>query len=123
SSNTESYFQEVKLTKVSPINRLLLADDGKEVKKKVVLKPNKMQFTGEAIYMGYGLESDYKGKNVSEKIVIVRSGAPNVTDTRAAYGLVEQKEQLAKKNGAVAVIEMIDADEITWGYIDHNFNS
>lgn len=123
SSNTESYFQEVKLTKVSPVNRLLLAVDGNELKKKVVLKPNKMQFTGEAIYMGYGLESDYKGKNVSEKIVIVRSGAPNVTDTRAAYGLVEQKEQLAKKNGAVAVIEMFDSDEITWGYIDHNFNS
>ena len=73
-SNTESYFQEIKLNKVSPVKRLLLAIDGKELKRKVVLKPSKMEFTGEAVYLGYGLESDYKGKNVSEKIVIVRSG-------------------------------------------------
>ncbi len=122
-SNTESYFQEIKLSQVSSIKRLLLAIDGKELKKKVVIKPNKIEFTGEAIYLGYGLESDYKGKNVSEKIVIVRSGAPNITDARAAFGLVEQKEQLAIDHGAVAVIELVDANEMTWGLIDHNFNN
>lgn len=122
-SNTESYFQEIKLNKVSPIKRLLLAIDGKELKRKVVLKPNKMEFTGEAVYLGYGFESDYKGKNVSEKIVIVRSGAPKITDARAAFGLVEQKEQLAKEHGAVAVIELVDTNETTWDLIDHNFNS
>ncbi len=122
-SNTESYFQEIKLNKVSPVKRLLLTINGKELKKKVVLKPNKMEFTGEAIYIGYGLESDYKGKDVSEKIVIVRSGGPNVTDARAAFGLIEQKEQLAKQHGAVAVIELVDTNETNWGFIDHNFNS
>lgn len=122
-SNTESYFQEIKLNKISPIKRLLLAIDGKEFKKKVVIKPNKMEFTGEAVYLGYGLESDYKDKDVSEKIVIVRSGGPKVTDVRAAFGLIEQKEQLAKQHGAVAVIELVDTNETTWGFIDHNFNS
>ncbi|MCB0466289.1 MAG: M28 family peptidase [Aequorivita sp.] len=122
-SSTESYFQEVKLNLISPVDRLLLAIDGKELKKKVVIKPKKMEFTGEAVYLGFGLESDYKGKNVSEKIVIVRSGAPNVTDTRAAFGLIEQKEQLAKEHGAVAVIELVDANEKVWGFINHRFNS
>lgn len=122
-SNTNSYFQEIKLNQVSPIKRLLLAIDGKELKKKVVIKPNKIEFTGEAIYLGYGLESDYKGKNVSEKIVIVRSGAPNITDVRAAFGVVEQKERLAIEHGAVAVIELVDANDMTWGFIDHNFNN
>ncbi|WP_410004361.1 M28 family peptidase [Aequorivita nionensis] len=122
-SSTESYFQEVKLNYISPVKRLLLAIDGKELKKKVVLKTNKMEFTGKAVYLGYGLENDYKGKNVSEKIVIIRSGGPNVTDTREAFGLVEQKEQLAKEHGAVAVIELVDTNESIWGFIDHNFNS
>lgn len=121
-SSTESYFQEVKLNQITPIKRLLLAIDGKELKKKVAIKPNKMEFTGEAVYLGYGLESDYKGKDVSEKIVIVRSGGPKVTDTRAAFGLIEQKEQLAKEHGAVAVIELVDTNEIIWEYIDHSFN-
>src|SRR5690606_9580415 len=122
-SNTESYFQEMKLNQISPIKRLLLVIDGKEFKKKVAVKPNKMEFTGEAIYLGYGLESDYKGKNVSEKIVIVRSGAPKVTEVREAFALIEEKEQLAQRHGAVAVIELVDANETTWGYVDHNFNS
>src|SRR5690606_27544136 len=74
-------------------------------------------------YLGYGLENDYKGKNVSEKIVIVRSGAPNITDARAAFGVVEQKQQLAIENGAVAVIELVDTNEATWGFIDNNFNN
>jgi hypothetical protein len=102
---------------------LLLAIDGKELKKKVVMKANKMEFTGKAVYLGYGLESDYKGKDVSEKIIIVRSGGPKVTDTRAAFGLIGQKEQLAKEHGAVAVIELVDTNETVWGYIDNNFNS
>ncbi|HET8803905.1 MAG TPA: M28 family peptidase [Aequorivita sp.] len=122
-SNTESYFQKIKLNQVSSIKKLLLAIDGKELKKKVVIQPHKIEFTGEAIYLGYGLESDYKGKNVSEKIVIVRSGAPNITDARAAFGLVEQKEQFAIEHGAVAVIELVDTNEMTWGFIDHNFNN
>lgn len=121
-SSTESYFQEIKLNLVNPMKRLLLEIDGKELKKKVVLKPNKMEFTGEAIYLGYGLEEDYKGKDVSEKIVIVRSGAPKITDIRAAFGLVEQKEQLAKEHRAVAVIELVDTNETTWDLIEHNFN-
>ncbi|SRX54413.1 M28 family peptidase [Aequorivita sp. CIP111184] len=122
-SNTESYFQEIKLNKISPVKRLLLAIDGEEFKKKVVIKPNKMEFRGEAIYLGYGLENDYKGKDVTEKIVIVRSGGPNIPDARAAFGLIEQKEQLAKEHGAVAVIEFVDTNETTWGFIDHNFNT
>ncbi|MDN3724867.1 M28 family peptidase [Aequorivita sp. SDUM287046] len=122
-SNTDSYFQMVKLNQVSPIQRLLLSVDGKELKKKVAIKPSKMDFTGEAVYLGYGLENDYKNKNVTEKIIVIKSGGPNATDAGAAYNLIAQKEQLAKQHGAVAIIELVDIDETTWGYVDHSFNS
>ncbi|PHR15002.1 MAG: aminopeptidase [Aequorivita sp.] len=122
-ANTHSYFQEIKLNKVSPIKRLVLAIDGKELKKKAVIKPNKMEITTQGIYLGYGLEEDYKGKDVSEKIVVIRSGGPQTTDARAAFGLIEQKEALAKKNGAIAVIELVDVNETIWNFIDHRFNS
>jgi len=122
-SNTNSYFQEIKLNKVSPIKRLVLAIDGKELKKKVVLKPNKMELTTQGIYLGFGLEEDYKGKNVSEKIVIVRSGGPQTSDARAAFGLIEEKEKLAKKNGAIALIELVDVNDDIWNYVDHRYNS
>src|SRR5690606_34575777 len=45
-SKTERYFQEIKLNKFSPVKRLVLAIDGKELKRKVAVKPNKMEFTG-----------------------------------------------------------------------------
>ncbi len=122
-SKTESFFQEIKLNKISPVKRLVLAIDGKEIKRKVAIKPNKMEFSGEAVYLGYGLESDYKGKNVKEKVVIVRSGSPKITDTRAAFGLIDQKEALAKEYGAIAVVELVDSDETIWNFIDHNFNA
>jgi len=122
-SSTASYFQEIKLNKVSPIKRLVLAIAGKELKKKVVLKPNKMEIITQGIYLGYGLEEDYKGKDVSEKIIVVRSGGPKNTNVRGAFGLVEKKEELAKEHGAIAVIELIDASENSWSFIDHNFNN
>ena len=121
-SNTASYFQEIKLNKVSPIKRLVLAIEGVELKKKVVIKPNKMEITTQGVYLGYGLEEDYKGKDVSEKIVIIRSGGPKTTDTRAAFGLIDLKEKLAKEHGAIAVIELVDAKDNIWGFVDHNFN-
>ena len=121
-SGTESYYQELELSMVTPVKHLVLAIDGNELKKKVARKTNKMDFTGEAVYVGYGLESDYKGKDVSEKIVIVKSGGPNITDQNGVFDLVTQKEQLAKANGAVAIIEFLDTNDGTWRYIEHHFN-
>lgn len=121
-SHTANYFQEVELQKITPPKYLTFSIDGKEVKNKVAIKVNEMEFKGQAIYLDYGLESDYKGKNVSEKIVVVRSGGPNVKDTREAFGLLEQKEQLARDHGAVAVVELVDTNQSIWGFIEHEFN-
>ena len=122
-SHTDNYLQEVKLQKTTPSKNFFLSIDGKEIKLKVPIKNQKIEFSGQAMYLGYGLESDYNGKDVSKKIVIVKSGGPNVIDTRAAFGLIEQKEQLAKEHGAIAVVELVDTNETIWSFIDHGFNS
>ncbi len=121
-NKTENYYQIVQLNKTSPIKQMLLTVDNNEYKQKVVLEGNKMDMKGEAIYLGYGLESDYKGVNVKEKVVLIKAGGPNANDARAAFGLKEEKENLAIKNGAIAVIEFVNTNETIWGFIDHNFN-
>lgn len=88
----------------------------------VVLKPNKIDFTGDAIYLGYGLKEDYIGNDVSGKTIIIKSGGPNVTDTRAAFGMTEQKEELAEEHGAIAIIELLDTNDRIWGFIEHQSN-
>lgn len=121
-SSTENYYQEVKLNKVSPPSDLALEIDGKKQMNSVVLKPNKIDFTGDAIYLGYGLKEDYIGNDVSGKTIIIKSGGPNVTDTRAAFGMTEQKEELAEEHGAIAIIELLDTNDRIWGFIEHQSN-
>ena len=120
---TNSYYQEVPLQEVTPPRRFTLSIDGETYKNKVVLQTSKMQFTGNAVYLGYGLEADYKGKNLKEKFVLVKAGGPDAKDARGAFRLREQKAALAKKAGAIGIIEFIKAAPQMWGYIDHNFNS
>lgn len=121
-SNTENYFQEVKLQKTIPSKHLTLEIDGKELRNKAAAKAEKLSFEGQAIYLNYGLESDYKGKDVSGKIVVIKSGGPNDTDIRAAFKLMEKKEQLAREQGVVAIVELVNIKENTWGSVEHYFN-
>ena len=118
-----SYYQKIKLNKIIPPTRLTLNLDGEEFKNKIAVKAENTNFSGKAMYLGYGLEEDYKNKNVSGKIIIIKAGAPNTKDIRSAYGLISQKYQLAQKHNAVGIVEFIDTNQATWGYIDHFANN
>jgi len=122
-SKTGSYYQDVPLQRVSPPKRLLLNINGTEYKKKVVLEASKLDFKGEGIFLGYGLEDDYKGKNVTEKMVYIKAGSPKTSDARSAFGLRETKMEQAKKAGALGIIEFVQTPNNIWEYIEHNFNS
>jgi hypothetical protein len=120
---TQSYFQEVYLQKTSPPRRLTLTLDGNLVKTMVALKTSEMNYSEDAIFLNYGLETDYKGKEVQGKLVIVKGGGPDSKDTRAAFRLIAKKMELAKKAGAIGIIELMQTDDTIWGFIDHNFNA
>lgn len=122
-SMTGSYFQQVPMQKVSPPKKLLLKINGTEYKKKVVLEASKMDFKGEAVFLGYGLEEDYKGKNVTEKMVYVKAGSFEKQDARSASRLRDTKMELAKKAGALGIVEFVQTPGTIWEYIEHNFNS
>lgn len=120
---TGTYYQEVSLKKTTPPRRLSLSINDQEYKKKVVIKAQKTNFSGDAMFLGYGLEDDYKGVDVSKKVIIIKGGDPDNLGARAAFGFRKEKEELAKKNGVLAIIELIKTDNKIWEYIDHNFNN
>ena len=122
-SKTGSYFQSVALKRVSPPQNFMLAINGKEYKKKVVLEAAKLEFKGNVEYLGYGFEDDYKGKNVNKKVILVKSGSPETQDLPASFDLKEKKKELAKKAGAIGIIEFVNAENSVWEYIDHKFNT
>jgi len=118
---TGTYYQEVTLQKITPARNVLLKINGEEYKYKVVLKAAKIDFTGQGVYVGYGLKDDYKDQNVMEKFVIIKAGSPDDLSIRAAFRLRKQKEKLALKKGAIGIIELIKTDVKTWSFIEHNF--
>ncbi len=119
---TGTYYQNVQLQKVYPPKNWTLTLNGNSAKKKVVIKQAKLEYNGDAVYLGYGLEDDYKGKDVTKKLIIIKAGGPESNSARAAFRLRPQKEKLAKEAGALGVIELIKTETSTWGFIEHNFN-
>lgn len=121
--STGSYFQKVKLEKTSPPKNLEFTIDGKPYDNKVVLEASKIDYTGDAIYLNYGLEDDYNGKDVRGKLIIIKGGSQEAKDARGAFGLRGSKMELAKKAGALGIVELLNAKSNMWGFIDHNFNA
>lgn len=119
---TGTYYQEVTLQKTSPPKPVSLSINGTAIKDMVVLKAKKMSKNEQSIYAGYGMEEDYIGKDVKGKIVVIKAGSKDSKDARAAFGLRNKKEELAKKNGAIGIVELLNAQDNIWGFIEHNFN-
>ena len=118
-----TYFQQVLLDKKSPPQVLALELNGERIEQLAPLAAVPMEYRGEAIYLGYGLETDYENKEVAGKLVLIHGGSEEARDARAAFRLRARKEALAKENGSVGIIELIDTEETMWGYIEHNFNT
>lgn len=117
-----SYYQPVYLENTSAPKNVLFTINGKEFTNKAILKAQKMDYSGNAVFLGFGLEEDYNGKDVRGKVVIIKGGSVASEAVRSAFGLREEKENLAKKFGAIGLVEFINTDAATWGFIDHNFN-
>ncbi|WP_299761249.1 M28 family peptidase [uncultured Dokdonia sp.] len=120
---TGDYYQVVNLQKTAPPSDVTISINGTTVKQYALLDKAAVDFSKGAVYMGYGLEKDYKGKSVDGKVVIIKAGSADTKDARAAFGLLDEKRELAKQHGAVGVIELLNAGEQMWGFIEHNFNA
>ena len=120
---TGTYYQEFQLMKVTPPTSLGLTLNNVGYKNMVAIKPSTIAYKGEVLYLGYGMEADYNGIDVRDKVVIIKGGSSETSDTRGAFGLIDEKLRLANAAGAKGIVEFIDADKNTWGFIDHNFNT
>ena len=119
---TGNYYQDVKLKRVSPPKEASLEINNQTITDFVFIDAAAMTSSEDAIFLNYGLENDYAGKDVKGKVIIVKAGSAETNDTRAAFGLRRMKQKLAQDNGVTAIIELLNADDNMWSFIDHNFN-
>ncbi|MAP55468.1 M28 family peptidase [Altibacter sp.] len=122
-SKEGTFYQNIPMQRVSPPKHTDLTLDGVSVRHKVAIEAVPLEYTGNVVFVGYGLEADYTGKNVANQVVVMKAGGPDATDARSAFGYRDKKMALAKKAGAAGVIELLSTDENLWGFIDHNFTN
>lgn len=119
---TGTYYQEVKLKRVSPPKNASIEINNQVITDYAFINAVSMTSDQDAIFLNYGLANDYIGKDVKGKVIIVKAGSAETKDARAAFGLRRTKEKIAKDNGVTAIIELLKTDDNMWSFIDHNFN-
>ncbi|TXE17517.1 M28 family peptidase [Psychroserpens burtonensis] len=119
---TGTYYQAVTLKSVSPPKHVSIEINSQVITDYAFLNAAAVTSNQDAIFLNYGLADDYMGKDVKGKVIIVKAGSPETSDTRAVFELRGSKEKLAKDNGVMAIIELLKTDDKMWGFIDHNFN-
>lgn len=105
----ETYFQDVEMKTVTPPSNGVFSTSDKSFsinKNMIYLGGEPTELNTEVIYLGYGLEDDYTGKNVEGKIVIVKAGIPNDNSARAGLYNGGDKVMMAMEKGAAAIIEL-----------------
>lgn len=119
---TGDYYQYVKLKRVSSPKEVAISINGQNISNYVFLSSSALNSSADAVFLNYGLNDDYTNKNVKGKVVIVHAGNAEGNDMRSAYRSRRAKQRLAKENGALALIELVNLDDSMWENISHNFS-
>jgi hypothetical protein len=71
--------------------------------------------SGDFVFVGYGLADDFKKTNVKGKIVVAYSGTNESTPGQQAFRVDSPaKYKLVKDNGGLALIEIINFNDVPW---------
>ncbi len=116
---TNSYYQKFELIQTFAPSFLKVALNDKDYSHAIAVKANSATLSGDAVYLGYGFEKDYKGKDVKGKLIIVKGGTSDSSEPREVYSAHKNKQSLAKKNGAAGLVEMTLFDEEWWSRIKY----
>ncbi len=115
------YYQKMDLFRFFLPEKINLSLNGVNFPEVVAFDIDPVEMEEDVIYLNHGLESDYAGKDVKGKIIIVKAGTPEASDMRAAYGSRAPKRKLAIQNGARGLIEIGAFDPAQWPRFKHSF--
>lgn len=113
----DSYFQDVPMRWTLTPNEGGLKAGNKDFmmgKDLMYLDGPAGEFNGELVYLGYGREEDFAGKNVKGKVVVVDVGMPEWNTPDAGFRNADVKVKRAMRHGAVALIELYGFKELSF---------
>ncbi|RPD99572.1 M28 family peptidase [Aureibaculum marinum] len=122
-ANNGSYYQSVELEKTSAANNIKAELNTLKSNHLLPLSARNFNFTGDAIFLNYGLKDDYKNKNVKGKLVVVKAGTAEKSDARSSFRAAGNKRKIASEHGAAGLIELSNADDTTWKQLSGYFGN
>ena len=120
---TGNYYQPFELVETESPKSIEVSIAGKAYPLSITTQMPKIDAEGDAIYLGYGSEADFQDTDVSGKVVIVAGGTEEDQSPRGVYMNGNAKKEMARKNGAKGLIEMVTIDEAMWSRIKHSLGS
>lgn len=121
----DGWFQPVPLRLKSPATSGSFSFGGRNFNLNddfLVVEGKSGEFNGEVVYLEYGLEADYEGKEVEGKFVFAKAGDGETSDRRAILRLSNEKYELARANGAAGLVEFYSSPATPWQQLSFTFN-
>jgi hypothetical protein len=121
----EGYYQFVPLIQSAPpqVGEIIVGDKplthGQDM---LVLGGQDIEGEFDVVNLGYGLEEDYEGQEVSGKWVVTRVGKPDRLTPSELFEAGREKRALAKSKGALGLIEMYNVPNTPWGLLANYLN-
>lgn len=126
----DSYYQSIPFANYTPPTSGAFEIEGEAYeygKDFFFLSGDPTEFSGKAVFANFGWvdettgHDDYKGLNVKGKVVFTLPGRPDSQDPTAVFMAMQEKQRLAKENGAVALIELYRL-QFPWTFFLSYFN-
>ena len=120
--DNDTYYQNIPLEHTSKPTKLLLEVNEESATKFLYVSVDNFDFDGEAIFLNFGGDDDFKKADVSGKLVVVKAGLPESSDFRSKYRQSAKKRARAQKYGAAGLVELVDDDGKMWRRYEHYIN-
>lgn len=76
----------------------------------------------ELVDVGFGMEEDYVGKDLTGKIAVSSVGAPDRMSPSDLFSMGKEKTEIASSHGAVALIERFNNPSVPWKLVSNFLN-
>ncbi len=116
-AGADGYYQNIPFRLSSPPSKGVITLGDSSFKQGVtllVLDGKSISGEYELVDVGYGLDADFEGKDLSGKIAVSSVGAPDKLSPSDLFSLGREKTVRAKENGAVALIERFNVPSVPW---------
>lgn len=122
----EGYFQNVHLQVQQPAKEAGFTYGNQSLshpEDMLVLQGKDGQLSGEVIYVNFGAEADFAGKDIKGKIVIAKAGLAGDNSGTGFLGMGQEKLKRVQQKGGKALVEVYRSTQIPWNLLVRYLNA